>query len=328
MALVEIEFQFTDAFRVACCAFRLVKDPAVWQDTNHTVFRVCDWIPNGLAARAKQLRHLDAGYALLDVPVKFDLGEDWIVQFFDDHAEDLEHCAGRLILTAQNVEDGVLLLVGDRVFEDWLQMAFAVVDRPREKKGGHNFDPVQRDALAVPLIDLEGDCTGAVSLGRGRHGLAGTTHVATAVFDVASFDGPVSACHDILLGINGLVNIVTSERMLWEAMAPAACSGTSSTSATGACAVVYTDKGHGNGFHILEADTVNILDGRQISAEEAGRDAHFRADLDDAARHRLLEDCPIASPSRPPTPNKTRKRSGAKTCCALNTRARSLAKEF
>jgi hypothetical protein len=90
--------------------------------------------------------------------------------------------------------------------------------------------------------------------------------------------------------INGPVNIVTSERMLWEAMAPGACSGTSSTSATGACAVVYTDKGHGDGFHILEADTVNILDGRQISAEEAGRVAHFRADLDDAARHGLLED--------------------------------------
>jgi hypothetical protein len=80
--------------------------------------------------------------------------------------------------------------------------------------------------------------------------------------------------------------------MLWEAMAPGACSVTSSTSATGACAVVYTDEGHGDGFHILEADTVNNLDGRQISAEEAGRDAHFRADLDYAARHRLLEDWP------------------------------------
>jgi hypothetical protein len=40
------------------------------------------------------------------------------VQFFDDHAEYLEHRADRLILTAQNVEDGVLLLVGDRVLED------------------------------------------------------------------------------------------------------------------------------------------------------------------------------------------------------------------
>jgi hypothetical protein len=90
----------------------------------------------------------------------------------------------------------------------------------------------------------------------------------------------------------GPVNIVTSEPMLWEAMAPGACSGTSSTSATGACAVVHTDQGHGDGFHIIEADTVNILDGRQISAEEAGRDAHFRADLDYAARHRLLEDRP------------------------------------
>lgn len=58
------------------------------------------------------------------------------------------------------------------------------------------------------------------------------------------------------------------------------------------CAVVYTDKGHGNGFHMLEPDTVNLLDGRQAPAAEAGRDAHFRADLDDAARRRFLAEFP------------------------------------
>ena len=54
------------------------------------------------------------------------------------------------------------------------------------------------------------------------------------------------------------------------------------------CAVVYTDKGHGNGFHLLEPDTVNVIDGRQVPAEQAGRSAHFRADLDDAARRNFL----------------------------------------
>jgi hydroxybutyrate-dimer hydrolase len=54
------------------------------------------------------------------------------------------------------------------------------------------------------------------------------------------------------------------------------------------CAVVYTDKGHGNGFHLLEQDTVNMIDGRQVPAEQAGRSAHFRADLDDAARRSFL----------------------------------------
>ncbi|HEY0182485.1 MAG TPA: 3-hydroxybutyrate oligomer hydrolase family protein [Rhodopila sp.] len=58
------------------------------------------------------------------------------------------------------------------------------------------------------------------------------------------------------------------------------------------CAVVYTDKGHGNGFHMLEADSVELIDGRQAPAAEAGRDAHFRADLDDAARTRFLADFP------------------------------------
>jgi len=58
------------------------------------------------------------------------------------------------------------------------------------------------------------------------------------------------------------------------------------------CAVVYTDKGHGNGFDILEQDSVNLLDGRQAPAAEAGRDAHFRADLDDDARARFLAEWP------------------------------------
>ena len=58
------------------------------------------------------------------------------------------------------------------------------------------------------------------------------------------------------------------------------------------CAVVYTDKGHGNGFDMLEQDSVNLLDGRQVPAAEAGLDAHFRADLDDAARVKFLAEWP------------------------------------
>ena len=58
------------------------------------------------------------------------------------------------------------------------------------------------------------------------------------------------------------------------------------------CAVVYTDKGQGNGFDMLEQDLVNLLDGRQVPAAEAGRDAHFRADLDDAARAKFLAEWP------------------------------------
>lgn len=58
------------------------------------------------------------------------------------------------------------------------------------------------------------------------------------------------------------------------------------------CAVVYTDKGHGNGFHLLEPDTVNLLDGRQLSVSDAGGRAHFRADLDDAARRAFLAEWP------------------------------------
>jgi hydroxybutyrate-dimer hydrolase len=59
-----------------------------------------------------------------------------------------------------------------------------------------------------------------------------------------------------------------------------------------ACAVVYTDKGLGNGVHDLETDTVNRLDGTRAGAAEAGREAHFRADLDESKRQEFLKTFP------------------------------------
>lgn len=45
---------------------------------------------------------------------------------------------------------------------------------------------------------------------------------------------------------------------------------------------------------MLEQNTGTVLDGRQVPATEAGRNAHFRADLDDAARRRFLAEFPHA----------------------------------
>jgi hydroxybutyrate-dimer hydrolase len=58
------------------------------------------------------------------------------------------------------------------------------------------------------------------------------------------------------------------------------------------CAVVYTDKGLGNGVHDLDTDTVNLIDGTRDTREHAGRLAHFAADLSDGARRDLLATFP------------------------------------
>jgi hydroxybutyrate-dimer hydrolase len=58
------------------------------------------------------------------------------------------------------------------------------------------------------------------------------------------------------------------------------------------CAVVYTDKGLGNGVHDLETDTINRLDGTRATAKEAGGEAHFRADLDESKRQEFLKAFP------------------------------------
>ncbi|MGE5621952.1 MAG: 3-hydroxybutyrate oligomer hydrolase family protein, partial [Bacillota bacterium] len=50
------------------------------------------------------------------------------------------------------------------------------------------------------------------------------------------------------------------------------------------CAVAYTDKGSGNGFHDLMTNKVTLIDGTTADADSAGAAAHFRAFLSDAAR--------------------------------------------
>ncbi|MDQ2778104.1 MAG: D-(-)-3-hydroxybutyrate oligomer hydrolase, partial [Pseudomonadota bacterium] len=50
------------------------------------------------------------------------------------------------------------------------------------------------------------------------------------------------------------------------------------------CAVAYTDKGTGNGVHDLQADTVNLIDGRRSGATAAGTASNFTARLSNAER--------------------------------------------
>jgi hydroxybutyrate-dimer hydrolase len=50
------------------------------------------------------------------------------------------------------------------------------------------------------------------------------------------------------------------------------------------CAVVYTDKGLGNGFHDLDSDTVSLISGERETAAKADGLSHFTADLAAARR--------------------------------------------
>jgi len=58
------------------------------------------------------------------------------------------------------------------------------------------------------------------------------------------------------------------------------------------CAVAYTDKGTGTGFHDLATDSVNIVTGEWVIREKAGSDALFAAPLTDAERTRYLREFP------------------------------------
>ena len=58
------------------------------------------------------------------------------------------------------------------------------------------------------------------------------------------------------------------------------------------CAVAYTDKGTGTGFHDLATDSVNLVTGEWVIREKAGGDALFAAPLTDAERARYLREFP------------------------------------
>jgi hydroxybutyrate-dimer hydrolase len=48
------------------------------------------------------------------------------------------------------------------------------------------------------------------------------------------------------------------------------------------CAVAYTDKGSGMGYHDLQSDLVHIITGERVDADDAGEESTFTADLDAA----------------------------------------------
>jgi hydroxybutyrate-dimer hydrolase len=58
------------------------------------------------------------------------------------------------------------------------------------------------------------------------------------------------------------------------------------------CAVAYTDKGTGTGFHDLATDTVNTITGERSIRESAGSNSLFTATLTDAERARYLREFP------------------------------------
>lgn len=58
------------------------------------------------------------------------------------------------------------------------------------------------------------------------------------------------------------------------------------------CAVVYTDKGLGNGFHDLQSNQVVQIDGTVADADVAGQDSLFTADLEDDDRQAFLREAP------------------------------------
>jgi len=91
-------------------------------------------------------------------------------------------------VTWQMVEDFLAGRAAISVLARQLGLAFTVVDGPRKVERSYDFHTVQRHAITMSLVDLEGHSTGAVSLCWRRHRLARAPQVTTADFNVASFD--------------------------------------------------------------------------------------------------------------------------------------------
>jgi hydroxybutyrate-dimer hydrolase len=58
------------------------------------------------------------------------------------------------------------------------------------------------------------------------------------------------------------------------------------------CAVAFTDKGTGTGFHYLEENTVSLIQGQRADAEDAGKDSNFTAKINDRQRQQFNNQTP------------------------------------
>lgn len=124
------------------------------------------------------------------------------------------------------------------------------------------------------------DATGADTLGEGK--IAGTEHLAVV-------DDGSGRRNEVLM-----VQLPASFDARQPCIVTAASSGSRGIyGAIGTagdwglkhgCAVAYTDKGSGNGFHDLQSDAVTRIDGTLSTAAVAGTAAHFRAPMSEAER--------------------------------------------
>jgi hypothetical protein len=74
-------------------ALGLMEHPSIWQSGNNAVFGVSDWVENRLSTGTHDLRYVDAGTPIFDVPLPVNIGKHRLVVVLDDHAEDLEYGA-------------------------------------------------------------------------------------------------------------------------------------------------------------------------------------------------------------------------------------------
>ena len=82
------------------------------------------------------------------------------------------------------------------------------------------------------------------------------------------------------------------------------------------CVVAYDDKGTGNGLHDLETNVVGLIDGTHTTANVAGTNSHFTANLTAASVRRITPRSPIGSPSSTHIRSRTPSMIGARTRCS------------
>ena len=129
--------------------------------------------------------------------------------------------------------------------------------------------------LYGPNLAIDGTDTGGEGKIAGKELLAyvddgtGKQNVVVAVQIPASFD-PAKAC--IVAGPS------SGSRGVYGAISTAGEWGLKH-----GCAVAYTDAGKGIGYQDLDADKVNLIDGRLVARGAAGKAAHFASDLTGAA---------------------------------------------
>jgi hypothetical protein len=163
----QVEFDSTLCLCPAATDLGERKFKTIRHDEPRPVLFLCYRIDDRLPASFHNIGNNKTRFARIQINVKVDLGEDWIMNFLKYRSIDLKECRAWFgVLPAHDPEDGGALR-GVRAFIDNRDcLAVPLMDRARPGKHTSKLEPVELGVAMITLINYDSDDRFTLALSR------------------------------------------------------------------------------------------------------------------------------------------------------------------